>query len=126
METGGASADKLDGLTNDCGKPAFVDVAHCKGMNSGAAYVETLDIIHAAQTDERHRGGLDLGRRATDTREFAGPHPNAAGEGHSVYIAAGAGRRRVHVGVRVYPDEAQLELSFAKVARHPGNSADRD
>ena len=91
MKTGRARADHFYGLPNNRGESAFVDIAHRKGMDSRAAHIEALDIIHAAQTDERHRRRLDLGRGATNLREFARPQPDATGQRHSMYIAAGAG-----------------------------------
>ena len=41
-------------------------------------------------------------------------------------MTAGRGLGRVHVGMRVDPDQAELLLLFAEVARHSGDRADRD
>ena len=52
-------------------------------------------------------GGLDRGGRPADGGQLAGLRSEQRGERHAVDVAAGAGIGRVHVAVRVDPEQAE-------------------
>ena len=64
-------------------------------------------LVHVAQA---HDDGVARRRPWAGSRtgptSSGGPMPDDAGQRHAVHVAAGAGFRRVHVGVRVQPDQA--------------------
>ena len=58
--------------------------------------------------------GATFGLVAEQVRELGRPAPDDAGQRHAVDVAAGTGFRRVHVGVRVEPDQADGLLALRK------------
>ena len=65
--------------------------------------------------------GSTLGDQPADARQLRRFRAEQRGERHAVHVAAGRGRRRVHVAVRVDPEQAdrQVASSAAPIAPRP-------
>ena len=90
------------------------------------ADVLALQQVDVADADQRHVLGIDLGGEAEHAGQFLRSEADAAGERHTVDIAAGTALRRVHVGVRVDPDHAEFLALLAHESRETGHGADGD
>jgi hypothetical protein len=64
--------------------------------------------IHVAQADDDGVVRVDLGRVAARSVQLRRAGAQNAGQRHAVDVAAGAAGGRVHVGVRVQPDQADI------------------
>ena len=90
----------------------------------------TCGLLHQIDVAQAHNHGIARAPPWDGSRQVR-PAPadpcRAAGQRHAVDVAAGAGIRRVHVGVRVEPDQADLLFAaFAEVARDAGHGSDGD
>src|SRR6185503_16399972 len=103
-----------------------VDLAHRK-----KAHAESSDQFSCAGTDVarayvRAQSWIDLWRETADTRELRRAQSQQSREWHSVNIAGRRAFGRVHVGVRLEPDQAESLFVLAIVSSRAGKRSDRD
>ena len=98
---------QLQGPFGDGRHAETVDVPHREDVDAGRDHPAALGGVEVADADEDGAGGLDRGGRPADGGELAGLRSQQRGERHAVDVAAGARIRRVHVAVRVDPEQAE-------------------
>ena len=124
----GAQADRADRPQrfgrHSC-HPEPVDVFHGEHMHPGAADEILLTIVEIADADQR-RVLWERGRREPADRGQLGRFgTEQRSQWHAVDVAARRTRRRVHITVRVDPQEAHGPSGRACVRRLPSGSASR-
>ena len=87
-----------------------VDVLHREDVDARFADDLLLALVEIADADQHGVLGRHLRREAADARELRRLRSEQRGERHAVDVAAAGGRRRVHVAVRVHPDQAERLL----------------
>ncbi len=110
-------AGRADGFLHHGAQSALIDVAHGEGAHAGFAHVRLLHLIHVAQPDNHRVLRRHLRLVPEHVRQLRGTDAHDASERHAVDVAARAALGRVHIGVRVEPDEPDLFAAHAEEAR---------
>ena len=90
------------------GDAVLVDVLHREDMHLRVADLLLLERVQVADADEHRPVRAHFRRARADLRELGRLRPEQRRERHAVHVAAGGRRRRVHVAVRVHPEQADL------------------
>ena len=116
-----------DGLLHHGAQAALVDVAHGEGADAGIAHVRLLRRVHVAQPHDHACSRVDLRLEAEQVRPApADPCPAMQASGMPWTLPLGLRFGRVHVGVRVQPDQADASGRAArKWLRDAADRADR-
>ena len=114
MEAGGAGRGDADGFFHDGTEAALIDVAHGESADAGFPDVGLLHLVDVAEAHDDDAAGVHFRGEVEDVGEFAGAVAGDGGERHAVNVAARAGFWRVHVGMSVEPDEADVEWPAAR------------
>ncbi len=115
-----------NGFGHDGAQAALVDLAHGADADAGLLDVAALQFVHRADGHHHHVARVHLRRPTVNMSQLRGTHSDAAGQRHAVNVAAGAGLRRVHVGVGVDPEQAHLLAVLAMKLRGAGDGSDGD
>ena len=105
---------------------AAVDVLHREDANARGAHDLLLPLVEIADADQHGVLGLHLRREPADSRQLRRLLAEQRRERHAVDVAAAARRRRVHVAVRVDPDQADPPVAAAHEIRGGRNRAGRE
>ena len=115
-----ASVDRLLGDRRDA---LAVDVLHREDVDARVADRDLFAFVEIAHADEHGVRREHLGRDAADPRELRRLLAEQRRERHAVDVAAQRRRRRVHVAVRVDPQQADRQV--ARLPRPFARGADR-
>src|ERR1043166_2321638 len=126
MKTGCAVGRDADRVVHDAAQSALVDIAHGERAHAALAYVRFFELIHVAQSHNHGIARIDLRPVAIDIAQLRRTHARDAGERHAVDIPARAGVGRVHVGMRIEPDEPDRFAARAKIMAGAAYGPDRD
>jgi hypothetical protein len=107
MQAGGVAPRDRDRLLDDRRDARPIDVLHGEDRDARFAHQLFLAIVEVADTDENGLVRGHLRGEAAEARELRGLGPEERGQRHTVNVAARAAGRRVHVTVRVHPDQAK-------------------
>ena len=126
MDARGARSRHANRFLKNRTHPALIDIAHGEGMNPGVLHNVALLAIHRADSNQSDIGGIHLRRVTEDPGQLLGTLADAARQRHSMDVAARAALGRIHIGMRVDPDQAQPFAPAMKVPRSAGDRSHRD
>ena len=98
-------------LLGDGGDAGAIDVLHREDVHAGVADDLLFAFVEIADADEHGVLGQHFRREAADPRQLGRLGAEQRRERHAVDVAAAERRGRVHVAVRVDPDQAERLFS---------------
>ena len=104
------SPARRDRLFDDRRDALAIDVLHREHVDARVADGDLLALVEVADADEDGLRRQHLGRRAADARQLGRLGAEQRRERHAVDVAAQRCRGRVHVAVRVDPQQADRQL----------------
>src|SRR5262245_17182296 len=87
---------------------AFIDFFHCEDTYAGSLHQFAFQRIHFANSQHDDVFRPQFWSEVEDMSQLFGAVAEKGGHRHSVNVAARRNLGRVHIGVRVEPDEAEL------------------
>ena len=116
-------AGERNRLLGDGRDAVAIDVLHREDVHARLTDDLLFAFVEIADADEDGVLGQHLRREAADPRQLGGLGAEQRRERHAVDVAAGRTRRRVHVAVRVDPDQAdRLLLPADEIGRRGDRS----
>ena len=91
-----------------------IDILHRKDVDLRSAHQLFLDVVEVPDADQHRVLGQDRGAVAGESRELVRFGAKDGRERHAVNVARLAGLRRVHVAVRVDPQQSELLIALAQ------------
>src|SRR5437868_3765089 len=126
METESTVGSECDCFVHNAAQSTFVDITHCEGCNAGFSQDLAFVPIDVANANEHDVASLDFGCVIKNIREFFRAAAKTTCERHAMYVATRACFRRVHIGVRVDPNEASFFTPLAKNVADSGHGSHRN
>ena len=102
---GGAAAGHAQRLFDDGAHAALINIAHGEDFDAGAENVFFFRGVHIAHAHQHAIFRRDFRRKSENIGEIRRPQAGDGRQRHAVNVAAGRSLRRIHVAVRVNPDE---------------------
>src|SRR2546423_866754 len=113
-----------DGLVHARAHPALVNLAHGEEPYAEFLYKLALARVNVPRADVRAEARVELGREAFDVGQLRRAVTEEYRERHAVNVSRRRRLRRVHVCVRVEPDEADRLFALAVERRDARDRAD--
>jgi hypothetical protein len=98
---------------------------HREGSDAGLSNAPALHRINIPQPDQDDVPRIDLRSIAEDLRQFPRALADTTGQRHPVHIPARARIRRIHVGMRINPDDADSLLPLFPSLCNSGHGTGR-
>lgn len=96
----------------------LVDVAHVEDFDANIMNQALLASVDAADADLANILWIERRDMAADIHQLARPVPAQTSDRHAVNVAARRQRRRIEIGMRIKPQNAQLALVDADTHLH--------
>jgi hypothetical protein len=111
VDAGCALAGQLHSLLRDGRDALAVDVLHREHVDARIPDSDLLAFVQIANADEHRVGGMDLWGSPADSGQLRRLAAEQRGERHAVDVAAQRRGGRVHVAVRVDPQEPHRQIT---------------
>src|SRR5579871_5160195 len=118
--------DGYQGIVHYGVQAALVDVPHRERVDTSAPDIFALLLVQRANAYEGNAGGIDFRMETQKVHQLRWTLAHAAGERHSMDIAAGARLRGVHIGMRVDPEQTNLPVALPVMGGYAGHRARRN